>query len=234
MSMTYASYKTSISTLVVVPEIDPNFIAIFPEVIAYAEGRIYREVDFLATRGRDASAALTTNQRTFVLPSGFLVVEGLNVITPAGQAPDAGTRNPLAPVSRDYIDAVYPNLTTSTGVPSVFAMLTNETVVVGPAPDASYTVEVVGVQVQTPLSASETETVITTWLPDLFLAASMVFMSGYMKNFGSQADDPAMAVSWEQQYQVLLKSALTVEFRKKFESTNYTSKAPTPLSKPRN
>lgn len=56
---------------------------------------------------------------------------------------------------------------------------------------------------------------------DLFVAAAMVFMSGYQKNFGAQADDPKMAMSWETQYQALLRGAMDEEARKKGEGAGY-------------
>ena len=51
----------------------------------------------------------------------------------------------------------------------------------------------------------------------------MVFASGYQKNFGSQSDDPKMAMSWEDQYQKLMASANAEELRKKWAGPGWTS-----------
>jgi hypothetical protein len=58
------------------------------------------------------------------------------------------------------------------------------------------------------------------------MAASMVFASGYMRNFGSQADDPRMSQSWESQYQLLKASAQTEQARQRFESWGWSSGNP--------
>lgn len=234
MSLTYATYVTALSTLTTIPSSNTEFQAILPDCIDYAEQRIYRELNLLSTVVRDASQALAPNSRNFTLPTSqgtFVVVNGINVITPAGTAPDNGTRNPLTPVSRDYLDLVWPSAT-GTGLPTAFAMITQTSIVVGPWPDDAYVVEVIGTQRPTPISSSNTQTFVSINLPDLFLAASMVFMAGYMRNFGSQADDPQMAQSWEGQYQTLKGSAATEEARKMFMGSAWSSLTQGPQAEP--
>jgi hypothetical protein len=46
------------------------------------------------------------------------------------------------------------------------------------------------------------------------------------------SDDPAMAQSYEAQYQTLLKGAVVEEARKKFESSGWTSQSPSPVATP--
>lgn len=234
MSLNYATYVTALSTLLNVPESDPSFVAILPDCIDYAEQRILRELDLLQNVVRDSSQALTPNIRNFNLPSAqgvFVVVNGINVITPASVGADAGTRNPLTPTSRDYLDMVWPD-SSVTGVPSSFAMLTQTSILVGPWPGDAYTVEVIGTQRPLPLSSSNTVTFLSNSLPDLFLAASMVFMSGFQKNFGSQSDDPRMSQSWESQYQTLMASATTEEARKRFQGSAWSSLTQSPQAQP--
>ena len=62
--------------------------------------------------------------------------------------------------------------------------------------------------------------------------ASMIYISAYQRNFGRQADDPAMAQSYESQYQGLKTSALLEENRKKFEAAAWTSYSPAPAASP--
>lgn len=234
MSLTYSTYVTALSTLTVIPSSNTEFTAILPDCIDYAEQRIYRELDLLSTVVRDASQALTPNSRNFTLPTAqgaFVVVNGINAITPAGTAPDGGTRNPLTPVSRDYLDLVWPSVT-GTGLPTAFAMITQTAIVVGPWPDQAYTMEVIGTQRPTPLSSDNPVTFLSNNLPDLFLAASMVFMSGYTKNFGAQADDPKLAQSWENQTQLLMASAETEEAKKRFQGSSWSSLTQSPQAQP--
>lgn len=226
MSLTYSQWVTEVSTLMAVQSSDANFTLILPGCIDYAEQRIYRELDLLQTVVRDSSNALTPNSRNFVLPTTqgiFVTLTGINVITPAGTtSPDSGTRNPLTPVSREFLDFSWPDSSTA-AQPTKFAPLTQSQILVGPWADAAYTIEVVGTQRPTPLSSGNTTTFLSQYLPDLFVAASMVFMSGYLKNFGSQSDQPQMAQSWESQYQTLFSSANSEEMRKKFAGSAWSS-----------
>lgn len=225
MSLTYESYIDAIARLLVVPANDPAFLAFVPDMIDYAEQRIYRELDLLATTQADSSKALTANTRILALPTDprFTVVQGVNVITPAGATPaSGGTRVPLVPVTKEFLDMSWPGPGYS-AVPAFFAMVTDQSIMVGPWPDQAYTVEIIGTGRPKPLTASSTPTVLSQFLPDLFVAASMVFASGRERNFGAQADDPKMAQSWEQQYQTLFASANGEELRKKFSGQAGTS-----------
>lgn len=221
MSYNYSTFVTYLSVETVIDQTDADFQSILPNCIDYSEQRVYREMNLLDTVVRDPTGTLTASNRTFNLPSSlgrFVAVNGINVITPAGTSnPDLGTRNQLTLTSRDAIDAIWPSSAGAT-VPNVYAMITDEQVIVGAAPDQAYGVEVVGTIRPTPLSSTNPTTYLTLYLPDLFFAAAMIFMSGYMRNFGSQADDPRMAQSWETQYEKLFASANEEEERKRFGS----------------
>jgi hypothetical protein len=69
-------------------------------------------------------------------------------------------------------------------------------------------------------------TFISLYLPDLFIMASMIYISAYQRNFGRANDDPQMAVTYESQYQALLKTADLEENRKKFEAAAWSSQEP--------
>lgn len=231
MSLNYSTYISTLANLAVMSETDPDFVQILPSAIDYAEDRLYRELDLLNTVTRD-TATVTANNRNFTLPSNngrFRVTNGINIYTPASSTT---TRNQLVPVSRDYMDAVWTTNTaaSATTVPQNYAMITDQTVIFGPPPGAAFTAEVIGTIQPTPLSASNTTTYLTLYLPDLFLAASMIFISGWQKNFGSQADDPKMAVSWESQYKTLFASADAEEQRKKYSSGAWGSLSQTPMA----
>lgn len=238
MSLTYTTYVAQLSTLTNIPSTDADFQTILPGCIDYAEGRCYRDLDIFVANVRDSSASTTASVRNFNLPTTvgtFIIVDGINVITPASTAPEGGTRIPLQPVSRDFLDMAWPSATGAT-VPQYFAYITNNTylsggaaqsqVIFGPWPDSTYRIEVIGKITPTPLSASNPNTYLTDLLPDLFLSCSMIFMSGYQKNFGSQADDPKMSSSWEAQYETLLRSASTYEARKRWSGASWSSKQP--------
>lgn len=234
MSYTYTTWLTAISTEAVIPVTDPFFLSIIPTIIDTSEQRIYRELDLLSTVIRDSTGSLTANSRNFTLPSDagrFVTTLGFNVYTPAGQTT---ARNQLIPVSRDYLDATWPNETapSTPSVPSMFAMITDQEIIVAPPPDAAYLVESIGTIRPAPLSAANPTTFLTSNLPDLWFAATMIAVSGYMRNFGSQADDPKMAMSWSQQYDAFKQSAMTEELRKKWQAGAWSSQSPSPLATP--
>lgn len=230
--MNYSQWLATISNLTVIDQNQAQFVQIAPECIDYAEQRIYRELDLLDTLTRD-SAPLTAGNRNFTLPQNngrFVVTNGFNVITPATETdPDLGARTQLLPVSRDFLDAVWGS-SSGQALPQYFAWITDQQFVVGPWPDADYTIEVIGTIRPTPLSADNAETYLTLYLPDLFVAASMVFMSGFMRDFGAQSDNPAQAQSWESQYKTLFASANVEEQRKRYASGAWGSLQPTTIA----
>lgn len=234
MSLTYASFTTSLANMLIVPVNDPGFVVALPNIIDDAEQRIYRDLDLLSTIVRDSSSALVAGNRNFQYPGGnaFFVIEQINIITPAGQTnADSGTRVPVLPASREICDMLY-GAASVTGLPVYFAPITQSTCIFAPFPDGNYTVEVVGTQRPTPLSATNQNTFLSQYLPDLLLAASLTFAAGYQKNFSSMSDQPQASVSWESHYQALLKSAQVEEARKKFTAEGWSSKEPAPLATP--
>lgn len=235
MSLTYSTFVSSIANLMSIPSSDANFGTVTPNIIDDAEQRLYRELDLINTITRDSSASLSLNTPTFNLPSSigtFIVAEQINVITPVSASnPDAGTRNTLVPASREMLNFLWGSSSGST-VPVYFAPVSQSTVIVGPWADQTYKVEVVGTIRPLTLSTSNTTTLLSVYFPDLFVAASMVFAAGYMKNYGAAADDPKMAGNWETHYQTLMASAQVEEQRKKFNAAGWSPKQPAQLATP--
>jgi len=234
--LTYSTYKTQIATLAVVEETDANFLTILPQTITYAENRMYRDLDFLFTTTAYI-ATLVSGNRVLTIPEGtFVVSDQINVITPVGQSnPDGATatRNPCLPTTKEFLDAVYgSSIAAFRGVPQYFVPFNDNVFLFGPVPDQAYSVEMVGTFRPASLSASNTETFISKYLPDLFIMASMVYISGYQRNFGRANDDPQMAVTYESQYNALLRGAAVEEARKKFEAVAWSSQSPSPVATP--
>lgn len=236
MALNYTTFVSQLSNMMVIPSSDPNFTTFVPGCIDYAEQRIYRDLNLVATQYRDNTGSLTANSRSFTLPvpaSGpFVTVQDVNVITPSSATVTTGTRNQLTPCALSMLDFLYTSevATSSAAVPSLFAIVDNTTIAVGPSPGSSYAVEVIGTIRPTVLSISNSSTFLTTYLPDLFFAASMVFASAYMRNFGAEADNPQMSQSWESQYNNLLRSAAAEEIRKKYNTTYVANYTPQPTS----
>ena len=234
--LTYSQYVNELANLAVVDPTNTEFVANLPQCITYAENRIYRDLDLLSTVTSQTGYSLSNGSRQLVFPlSDFITIQEVNVITPIGVSdPNAGTRNPLLPVTKFWLDTVYGS-GNQTALPQYFAMLNQNTIIVGPWPSGNYAVELVGTIRPDSLSASNTTTFISTYLPDLFLMASMVFISGYQRNFAlgsAQANDPQMPVNYESQYQTLLRGATVEEARKKFEAGGWTSMSPAVAATP--
>lgn len=238
--LTYSTYKTQIAQMAVVAEDDVNFLAILPMMIDYASLRICRDLDLMFTSVslHGAGYQLTAGNRNLSFAqnlsdgTSFVVSEQINLIIPAGQTdPDAATRVPLMPTTKEFLDAVYGSAT-NTAQPKYFVPFNETLFFVGPTPNADYYVEVVGTIRPAPLSATAPTTFISQYLPDLLVMASMIYISAYQRNFGKESDDPAMAMSYESQYQLLLKSAVVEEARKKFDAAAWSSQSPATVASP--
>ena len=208
-----------------------RYNAVLPRCIEYAELRIYRhpDLDFLATRA-SATATCAIGVRGVVKPSNLIVVEEANIILPpvgaqnvnlvqppTGDVPDGAgtTRAPLTRTSTAFINTAYP----AQGFqqqPGYYAQVDDGDFILGATPDQAYVIEFYGTQRPTALSYINPTTFLTLYLPDLFLAASMIWMSGYQKTFGAMSGDPQQGMTWEQYYGELKRGAATEEARKKF------------------
>ena len=215
----------------VVPSTDPNFVAELPIIIDIAEQECYRELQLLDTITRDSSATFTANSRNFTFPQHFVVSESVNVFTPVSTTTN---RIQLVPTTREFLDNVYGNETAATtpSIPYYYAMITDQTIIVGPPPDANYTAEIIGTIRPTPLSSTNTTTYLTQYLPDLFFAASMIVGCSYQQNFGAAVDNPQMAVTWKSTFDALLNSANKEEEQKRYAMGNWSSKPPAPMATP--
>lgn len=235
MSLDYTSFVGQLANMMPIGSTDPGFLTMLPSAIDYSEQRIYRELDLLHTQVSDSTTTVSSGDRLFTLPTGqgtYLTVDQFNVILPAGTLSSVGTRQQLQAVSPEYIDAVYPAVTQFTGMPRFYAMRSNTRVLLGPPPDKPYYAEVIGIQRPAALSSANSSTYLTQYVPDLFFAGAMIFVSGFMRNFGAQSDNPQQAQSWEGQYQTLLKSASVEQARVKHQAEGWTSESPSPIATP--
>lgn len=222
--MTYTEFVENLQSLGVFSTGDTEFTAIIPAVIQYAEGRIYREIDALATHTTGV-VDLAANNRSVSLSSlspKIIVPETVAVITPAATAPDSGTRNNVRLVNRDFLDFAFRQVLSGTGLPRYWAMYDADTLRVAPTPDAAYKLEVVGTYQPAALSASNTTTILSTYFPELMTACAMIFVSGYERNYGAQASDPQQAASWEGEYQKLKMGVVDQISRQKGQGAGWS------------
>ena len=219
MSLTYSTYISQIANLMAVQSSTTQFTTMAPGMIDYAEQRLYRELNLIYTRAT-VTGTLSANSRSFTLPNAtgsipFITVSNVNAVI-------SGVRKPLLHIPSNVVDYLAPNDTATAGdYPKIYYMKDQSTLTVGPSATTSTTLEILGTYRPAPLSGTNTSTQLTNFFPDLFIAASMIFATGYQRDFGAQADNPAQGQSWENQYDLLIKSALTEEARKKFNEEAY-------------
>lgn len=256
--LTYNGYVTQIATMAVVGYttvtnsssnsitvgVDSAFNVIIPQMLNYAELRIQRDLDLLPSTTVNTAYSLTTgNNQISISSNDFVTVQTISLTSGTAS-------NPLLPASKEFLQNVY-NDSSITGEPAYFAMYggdastggnTYNNIIVGPYPDANYPLTITGtVRLQTlyPTLGGDGyptlgtgNTFISVNLPDMLIMASMIYISAFQRNFGRESDDPAMAQSYEAQYQVLRQGAISEEYRKKFEGSAWSSDSTSPAATP--
>jgi len=216
MSYTYTTFVAALSAETNIASTKDSFQAILPTIIDQAEGMIYREpgLNFLSSVVTDDTGFTTADQQQFTLPRHFTILQDINLVV-------GNDRHPLIKTSREVLNFIYPSRIASSAdaIPAKWAPLTDDIVLLGPTPGGTTQLECIGTVRPANLSASNPTTWLASYLGDLFFCASMYFMAAYMRNFGSQADDPKMAQSWKSAYDTLLPGATTEEMRRKYEAT---------------
>jgi hypothetical protein len=206
-----------------------RYNTIVPRCIEYAEFRIYREpdLDFLACR-QEAVLTAAMGVRTLAKPNTMLVVEEARII-PVG---NNGTGLPLRRMSNAAINQAFP-LSGANAQPVYWSQISDTNLIFGPTPDQNYTIKVYGTFQPMALSSTNTTTFLTQWFPDLFLAATMIFLTGYQKNLGDAIGQPAPGGgSWETYYEALKAGGAVQEARKKAQSAGWSPSAPTSVATP--
>lgn len=212
MSYNYSTFVAALVAETNIEAANAGLVAILPTLIDQTEGKIYREpsLNFLSTVVTDDTGFTTAGQQLFTLPRPFTVLEDVNLV-------QGNERIPLEKTSRQWLQAIYPLriANSPTDMPTMWAPITDQVIRLGPTPGGTTQLECTGVARPANLSADNPVTWLWTNLGDLAFAAAMVFASGYMRNFGSQADDKAMALSWAGVYADLLPGAASEEMRRK-------------------
>lgn len=223
----------------IVVGVDDAFNVLIPQALNYAELRIARDADLLPSL-TSATYALTPGSNQLQISiNDFVTVQTVGVTV-------SGNLTPLLPVSKEVLQNVWGNPTYLTQ-PQWFAMAGGDSatggntwnnILVGPYPDINYPVVVTGTarlptlyqnSGNSTLAASAT-TFISTYLPDLLMQASMIYVAEFQRNFGPTSNDPDMPGAYEAQYANLLKGAVVEEARKRFNAGAWSSMGSTPIA----
>ena len=240
-ALTYNGYVTQIATMAivgttivnnVVQGVDPAFNALIPQMLNYSELRIQRDLDLYPSLTSNSSYSLTNNNNMLQISvNDFVVVDTISYVS-------GTSKTPLLPSSKEYIQNVY-NDSSYVARPIYYAPYggdastfgnTYQNFIVGPYPDQSYQLLITGTvrlptlyQYATTFEAGFSTTFISTYLPDLLIQASMIYISQFQRNFGPASNDPSMGPTYEAQYQTLLKGAMTEEYRKKLQASAWSA-----------
>ncbi len=139
-----------------------------PMLIALAETRINRD---LRVRLMETTATLTIDAASESLPTDFLEVKAL-VLQPTPKAV-------LPPVTPAALYTEFANGVT--GQPQKYSII-GSTFRTGPAPDATYTAELIYYAKIAALSSTNTTTTVLTANPDIYLYATLLEAAPYLKN----------------------------------------------------
>ena len=176
---TYSGLKTSIAAWLK----RSDLTAIIPDFVSLAEARIARDLR-LRKQITSASLPTTAGSNTLTLPSNFLEAENVSL----GTSP----QTQLTYVNIEHLDSQYP-YGQNNGAPVVYTF-EGDNILLGPTPDAVYTVSLMYYARLTAL-ANDTD---TNWLltnhPSIYLYAALAEAQPYI-----MADD--RVALWEQKYQ---------------------------------
>ena len=113
---------------------ESSFVANIPTFVQLAEERVYNTVQIPAIR-RNQIGTLSANNKYLTMPSDWLATFSLAVINPVTNAQEF-----LLDKDVNFIRQSYPD-PDDTGVPQYYAIFDKNTFILGPTPDAAYSVE---------------------------------------------------------------------------------------------
>ena len=113
---------------------ETSFVANIPTFVGLAEERIYNSVQIPAIR-RNQIGTLSINNKYLTLPSDWLATFSLTVIDPVTNAQEF-----LLDKDVNFIRQSYPD-PDDTGIPKYYAIFDDNTLILGPTPNAAYQVE---------------------------------------------------------------------------------------------
>ena len=196
--MNYAQLSANIQAYT--ENTESNFVAEIPVFVQQAEQRIYNSMQFPSIR-KNVTGLVNSTTPYLACPSDFLAVYSLAAVDATG------AYEYLLNKDVNFIRQAYPNPNTDKGIPKYYALFgpqSNDvkelTFIVGPTPDANYTVELHYYYYPPSITTNQ-----TSWLGDNFdsvlLYGSLVEAYTYMKG------EPDMMALYNQKFMEALALA---------------------------
>ena len=147
--------------------------------IENAEFRILRDVDSDNNR-RYVTANLVSGQRFVQTPDNLLIIRSVQIIDSDGTA-SANNREFLQYRDTSFMSEFNPK--ESTGVPKYYSNWDEDTIVVAPTPDQTYTIQLNYILKPDGLSSTVPTTYLSLQFPNGLLYACLVEAYGFLKEF---------------------------------------------------
>jgi hypothetical protein len=216
------TYSDLVNALILASKVDfinnSDAVSYLPTIILNAEQGLYRDLDLISCN-ITVTGSVAQGSRIVAIPTSYngstihmLVLDALNVLD------NNNNRYSAVPATREAIDYLYPNDVSfkTPSFPRIFCRSDDANIMIGPPVDQTYTGEFIGTIRPAPLSSTNTTTFLSLYCFDALFKGCMVEVTGYMRDFGSQADDPKISMSWMQAYQTALASLRKEELRKSY------------------
>ncbi len=174
--MTYAELVQKIRDYT---EVSSNVLteSITNDIIRDAELRIMRDVDVDANK-RYATAQVISGTRFIDTPQNTLVIRSAQIVD------SDGTSNPDNREFLEWRDSSFMsefNPTNAQGVPKYYSWWDNDTIVLAPTPNATYTIQLNYILKPETLSSTNTQTYISQNFPNGLLYACLVEAFSFLK-----------------------------------------------------
>jgi len=178
-----------------------DMTAIIPDLIVLAEARIARD---LRLRRQISSTTLTTvaGTQSVALPSDFLEVENLSVSS------TSPARN-LVYLNIEALDVKYPS-GSYTGTPVAYTLEGNS-LLLGPTPDAAYSIGMLYYARLAALSSTPTNWLLSNH-PNIYLFGALAEAGDYVR-------DIQMGTTWDAKYQQGIKHLQDADDRAMFSGS---------------
>ena len=160
-------------------EVSSNVLtdSITNDIIRDAELRIMRDVDVDANK-RYATAQVISGTRFIDTPQNTLVIRSAQIVD------SDGTSNPDNREFLEWRDSSFMsefNPTNAQGVPKYYSWWDDDTIVLSPTPDATYTIQLNYILKPQTLSSTNTQTYISQQFPNGLLYACLVEAFSFLK-----------------------------------------------------
>ena len=151
--------------------------AIINGFIEDAEWRIQREIDMDASR-RYKTAQLIASTRFIDTPADALVIRSAQITDSSGVGASSN-RDFLQYRDTSFMSEFNPE--GATGVPKYYSWWDNDTIVVAPTPDATYTIQLNYILKDPGLSSTNTTTYLSLYFPNGLLYACLIEAFSFLK-----------------------------------------------------